>query len=446
MDAEYSCDPTVCKAPECRCASQSSPLPVEQTPQFVVFTHDDSTAGLSTGLMQSAVGDNKNPNGCRLPVTYFTMQGYSDCDIIKQRWQDGDEIAGHTVTHEAMGPNYTETEQEIVGQRNWLINECGIPAEDVVGHRSPYLVNNPKHREALAKGGFLYDSTINEHWPDSRLPGSEPNSQSPNGNSRLWPYTLDNGIPQNCAWTGNLCKDTERYKRLWEVPVWNIQTDFYPDNAYAMDPCDMSKIPCNVYNLMKSNFELAYNGNRAPVPLYVHSPWLAEPKNMKDVQKFITWARKEHPNDVYFVTMHQLIQWLENPVPLSQMDEWLGCVAGGNAAGAASKPKSTTPVTQTVQAVVPEPAAPGPIVVPLTVAPEPTASPLPVVPEPVIVAPSPVIVESPQLNQTVASAVPEVVVPASTSEQVRAIQVPSSANSVLVSQAFFLCSVLAYFV
>ena len=117
MNVEYSCDPAVCKAPACRCATQSSPLPVGETPQFILFTHDDSTGELSTSLMQNAVGANTNPNGCRLPVTYFTMQGYSDCDIINQRWQAGDEIAGHTIRHEVMGQDYPNTEEEIVGVR-----------------------------------------------------------------------------------------------------------------------------------------------------------------------------------------------------------------------------------------------------------------------------------------------------------------------------------------
>jgi peptidoglycan/xylan/chitin deacetylase (PgdA/CDA1 family) len=328
-------------------------LPLDETPQFIVFTHDDATADLSTSLMNEAIGNNKNPNGCDIPVTYFTMQAYSDCEKIKEAWQAGDEIATHTLTHQAMDTKFPNTAEEIIGQRKWLIEECGLPSQDVVGHRSPYLVNNPQHREALVKGGFLYDSTINEHWPDSRMPNSEPDTVSPNGQSRLWPYTMDNGIPQNCAWTGNMCTPDEKYKGLWEVPVWNIQTDFYPDNAYAMDPCDAAKMKCDALELLKSNFDLAYTGNKAPVPIYVHSPWLQQPGNMKKVQAFITWARESHPNDTYFVTMHQLVQWLQNPVPLSQMNDWLGCVPGGNAAGAVGK-SASIPVAPLPAVAAPE--------------------------------------------------------------------------------------------
>jgi hypothetical protein len=51
--------------------------------------------------------------------------------------------------------------------------------------------------------------------------------------------------------------------------------------------------------------------------------------------------------------MHQLVQWMENPVPKDKMNDWLGCVPGGNAAGAVGA--TTTP------AAVPEPAPAAPV-------------------------------------------------------------------------------------
>ena len=62
---------------------------------------------------------------------------------------------------------------------------------------------------------------------------------------------------------------SERYAGLWEVPVWVAQTDQYPTIAYAMDPFadTESDTADSVYKLLKYNFDLAYNGNRAPVPM-----------------------------------------------------------------------------------------------------------------------------------------------------------------------------------
>jgi hypothetical protein len=88
---------------------------------------------------------------------------------------------------------------------------------------------------------------------------------------------MDAGIPQDCFWTSNLCQPSEAYPGMWEVPVWVLQTASYPDPAYAMDPCDGTSGKCETLALLKSNFNSSYYGNKAPVPLYIHSPWLEDP-------------------------------------------------------------------------------------------------------------------------------------------------------------------------
>lgn len=158
--------------------------------------------------------------------------------------------------------------------------------------------------------GLLYDSTINEHWTgDGKWPTSK------DGGARLWPYTMDSGIPQNCAATGpdgecdsvraraRGCDDAvrlagrlwergslvpcscsrhqpcsrnpmlppphhhhppthhsllqnERHPGLWEVPVWVLQTSKYPMDAYAMDPGG------DVFALLKINFDAVSEGGR----------------------------------------------------------------------------------------------------------------------------------------------------------------------------------------
>ena len=132
-----------------------------------------------------------------------------------------------------------------------------------------------------------------------------------------------------------MCLPDEKYPGLMEIPVWNIQTDNYPKNAFALDACstDITKnpIPCDTFALLKDNFDKAYAGNRAPTPMYFHSPWLAEPSTMKAVQKFIKYAASK-PN-TYFITMRQLMDWMKDPVGVDDIGAWLGCgVPGGKAA------------------------------------------------------------------------------------------------------------------
>lgn len=42
---------------------------------------------------------------------------------------------------------------QIVGARDWLVNTAGIPKEQVVGFRAPYLMFTPEQRDILAANG-----------------------------------------------------------------------------------------------------------------------------------------------------------------------------------------------------------------------------------------------------------------------------------------------------
>jgi hypothetical protein len=141
-----------------------------------------------------------------------------------------------------------------------------------------------------------------------------------------------------------------------------------------------------VYDVLKANFDAAYEGNRAPFPIYVHKFWLTTDDNAEDLQRFAggwAWAHvpsarswqqykqrlccrnynrsrcssrpepawrhrlwlPHHPGapscsadyalskpDTYFATMRQLIAWMQRPVPTDKLTPArLGC---GNLGGA----------------------------------------------------------------------------------------------------------------
>ena len=52
---------------------------------------------------------------------------------------------------------------EMLGVRTWLNETCGIPLEDMVGFRCPYLAHDPPVREVLFEAGLTYDSSILEY-------------------------------------------------------------------------------------------------------------------------------------------------------------------------------------------------------------------------------------------------------------------------------------------
>lgn len=303
----YRCNPDTCKAPNCQCAASHSPLPTAQTPQFVLITNDDSVDGNTARKINKITSSAKNSNGCPIPATWFTLVAGSSCSVVQERFQKGDEFACHTMTHKELTSSTSKSTmtKEIVGSRNWLVEKCGLPASSVTGFRSPFLTVNKRVRQVLNENGFLYDTS-----------NSFDNNEM---NNRPWPFTMDAGIPDRSC--GSSCGKGESYKGLWNIPVWTLK---YDGQAYSMDPGmktdwgEGDERP--VDDVMKAVFDTAYESNRAPVPLWVHVYWLSD-RRINEAQKFVKYAASKP--DVYFVTMRQLIEWMQNPVPTSEMAAWL---------------------------------------------------------------------------------------------------------------------------
>lgn len=316
--AWYSCDPAKCTG-TCHCPSQSAPggLPPADTPQFVIITHDDAIDATANRAVRSLTDGYKNSNGCNVAATWFVTQAGTDCTLAKKLWQENHEIALHTVNHAQLVSTLKDMKDEILGVRTFLNQSCGIPLTDMLGFRSPYLVNNPKVRSILTEAKLLYDSSITESiGPDSLTSNSF--------GQRLFPYTMDNGIVQNCNWTypDGQCTQNERYPGFWEIPMWNLpfSTEKTQVNAYSMDPD--AGFGGDLFTTLTTNFDQAYTGNRAPFPIYVHAPWFT-PSHVASAKKFVEYALAK-PN-VYFVTIQQLLKWMQNPVPASQMASFLSC-------------------------------------------------------------------------------------------------------------------------
>lgn len=233
------------------------------------------------------------------------MEVGTDCKLVYQLWKDRHEIALHTVHHPPLVPTFPNMTEEIMGVRIWLNQTCGIPLEEMRGFRAPYLVHNPEVRSVIYRNGLLYDSSIEEPVG--------PFTPSGNFSHRGWPYTMDDGIAQLCNWTypAAMCLPTERYPGLWEIPLWDLPSAYtnINQNSYTMNPGN--GYGGDLYTTLSTDFDMSYNGNRAPFPIYVHTPWF-NANTSSSLQKFIDYALSKP--DVYFVTMQELIAWMENPV------------------------------------------------------------------------------------------------------------------------------------
>lgn len=311
-------------------------LDPKNTPQFVLFTHDDAIMQDTYDAMTSVTDGQASLDGCPAVATMFTLVTGNDCELTAKLYDAGYEIADHTHSHKSVkGMPTAQLEKETVGARAELA-ECGIPEGDILGFRAPYLETDIALRKMLFKNGFLYESSIIEPTNGASLSQGE--------GKRVWPFQMDKGVPIDCSYfETEECSTSERWPSMWQVPVWWLTQDGSEDGEpYSMDYGDGS----DAYDLLKANFDAAYKGNRAPLPIFIHTPWLTSGDNLSGVKKFVEYALSK-PN-TYLVTIRQLLAWMENPVPADQLTpEVLGCGnpggAGGSDAAAAPSPAASLP-------------------------------------------------------------------------------------------------------
>lgn len=284
-----------------------SDLSVANTPQIVLLTFDDSVTTASCALVMQVLTNHFNPNGHAVKATFFvSLGGNYDFVSIRRLYDAGHEIALHTMTHTT---DETATvgrwQQEIAGEKRTLCKLCGIPSEEIVGFRAPFLKPNDNLFRVLSKRDFLYDSTFQE--------GLSGLSSSPT--NMIWPYTLDHGLQQV---TQGKYNPNGNYPGLFEIPLWNQFTNM--TSVSTMDPPETLSSN-DVVALWKTNFLSRYNGNRAPYGLFLHAStqnqWLSNPTNsawrVGALREFIGWALAQP--DTWFISCRDLIDYMLAPVP-----------------------------------------------------------------------------------------------------------------------------------
>jgi peptidoglycan/xylan/chitin deacetylase (PgdA/CDA1 family) len=239
----------------------------------VLFTHDDAIMDSTHSLMLELLG-NRTLSGCTAAGTMFvTTNSANECNLMLDLHARGFEIADHTRTHPSLkGLRAAELRGEVLGAQEDLV-ACGVPEEDVVGLRAPFLESDAALRALLAGNGFLYDSSLIEEGTGNSLSGGMA--------ARVWPFQSDEGIPINCDWFSATqeCSASESLPGFWQVPVWQLVGD---DVAFSMDYGDDD---VSTYTVLKQSFDAAYGGNRAPFPIFGHTPWLLDRK--ADVKRFL---------------------------------------------------------------------------------------------------------------------------------------------------------------
>lgn len=93
-------------------------------------------AAQDTKVVLALTDAHRNPNGCKLPATWFACtKGCSgfDCTTAKRLHSRGHELADHTVSHHDLRTkSKSAIKKEVLGARD-AIAACGIPAADIAG-------------------------------------------------------------------------------------------------------------------------------------------------------------------------------------------------------------------------------------------------------------------------------------------------------------------------
>jgi hypothetical protein len=227
---------------------------------FVVFTADDAVQTYTIDAVNQFLAQRKNPNGCDIKMTYYTSLNFTNYTLITDWFVAGNEIADHTVTHVGAPPD-----NEIDSNLIILNSLAGIPMSDLRGFRAPFLnftVDNLKH---LAATGFTYDSSAT-----ASVPVTDPNTDA------YWPYSLDNGLANNCLDVEGACKGNPSLPGFWEVPMYALFDERGVNGPHLMDPWLDAANGASAVNdsatleYMKSTFMDHYNGQRQPFGIYTH--------------------------------------------------------------------------------------------------------------------------------------------------------------------------------
>jgi len=306
------CDKSVCVLPDCFCSEDGTAIPGDlkssDVPQMITITFDDAVNNNNIELYNEIFdGKRKNPNGCNIKATFFLSHKYSNYSGVQELHRRGHEIASHSITHNAdenfwSNATVDDWAKEMAGMRIIVEKFANISDNSIVGLRAPYLrVGGNNQFVMMEEQAFLYDSTVTSSLT----------------NPPLWPYTMYFRMPHKCH--GNLQNCPTRSHAVWEMVMNELDRREDPTIDEDLPGCAMVDSCNNIltgdqfYNFLNYNFERHYQQNRAPLGLYFHAAWLKN--NPEMLEAFLFWIDevREKYTDAYFVTMTQVIQWMQNP-------------------------------------------------------------------------------------------------------------------------------------
>nr|AYX80514.1 chitin deacetylase 6 [Spodoptera exigua] len=309
--AAEPCDREACKLPNCRCSGTDIPggLTPRDTPQFVVLAFEDSVHEENIVTYRRVLYNRRNSNGCAASATFFVSHLYSNYVFVNELYNRGHEVALHSMTH--MNPStywrdatYDVIKQEFADQRVQMSHFANIPFDSITGMRVPFLqLSGDNSFRVMSDYGLKYDNS----WATNAY-------TSP----AMWPYTLDYQSTQDCL--APPCPNAS-IPGVWVNPIipW-VDLDGKPcslvHECFAINSPDLFNETL-WFQFILNNFERHYFGNRAPFGVSLLEGVIYPfPQVLSALERFLDVIN--NLDDVFMVTSDEVIEWVKNPVPISQ--------------------------------------------------------------------------------------------------------------------------------
>jgi hypothetical protein len=284
----------------------STTSPVSSPPQLVFLTFDDAITSSNYNNYTYILGNRVNPNNCSISMTFYVTHKSNDYSYTHDLYYKGNEIAVKSVSDKTpsdLWANMTTPEavDEIGGVRDMVSTYANIPKSSIKGWRAPYLQTSGDWSMAALKSvGLSYEHTY---------------TTMTYTNPSLFPYTLDNGFTQDCQ--SNVCP-MQSFAGLWNVPMVAL-TDSVGTKCAMADACRRPTNETDMFNFLKSNFDIVHNSaSKAPFGVYLRSAlFQGWPYTLTGYKMFLDYIQTF--SDVYIVSVSKGIDWMKNPMPLSQV-------------------------------------------------------------------------------------------------------------------------------
>ncbi|XP_059171279.1 chitin deacetylase 7-like [Physella acuta] len=303
-----------CKLPNCFCfGARPTNISLKDTPMFVMLTFDDAvTTTVFSQVYSDLLVNNRwnlfNPNNCTIKSTFFVSHQYTDYKLVQQLYDNGHEIASHTVNHTGNVETYGEVTAEIVGLRDYITTSTNIPVEKIKGFRVPYLrIYGDTQYKVLQDFNFTYDSSIaNVEIQAGRLPS--------------WPFTLDYLIKDvNCP---NRPCPKHSYPGFWEVPM----NGWTGDNGYSCSMIDGCSVDGPLFGgsvedflrYFRRNFYANFYPHKVPMHMFTHASMFLKSQNALEALR-IFLQELCSKDDVWLVSPSQVISWMQETMSKDEL-------------------------------------------------------------------------------------------------------------------------------